>query len=164
MSARDWGTGSIVRRANGKFEVRLSITDNGARERISLGYVATRQEAVRRINAERGKYLAANGRRITRSGETVEHVASRWLEKAMMRRRPSTYTNAERAVRRFIVPVLGKKLIADLNKSDLIRATCLRVHPAGGRHWAQAAVPLDVAIPSGRSFALGDRPGTTRRP
>jgi integrase len=133
-TTRDWGTGSIVRHKNGKFEVRLSVTDGGVRKRIPLGYVATRQEAVRRINAERSKYIGANGRRIVRSGETVEQVAQRWLEKAMLQKRPATYANAEASVRRFIIPVLGTKLIADLNKADVTDLLNYAAIPqAGGR-------------------------------
>src|SRR5438094_735256 len=69
-----------------------------------------------------------------------EQVATRWLEKAMLRWRPGTYAATEANVRRFIIPALGQKLAADLTPADVDDLLAFAATPQpGGRGLAPSS-------------------------
>jgi len=72
--ARDYGSGSISQRKDGRFEVRLRILDeNGKAKQKGLGYAASRREAVRLLDEGRRRYYTLDGKRRTQgAAHTVE--------------------------------------------------------------------------------------------
>src|SRR5438105_11403615 len=90
--SRDYGEGSIAKRKDGRFEVRLSVgTQDGKRKRISLGYTNGKREALKLLALGKAQHIAPNGRRIERTGETTEHYLNRWLETIRETKRRSTH-------------------------------------------------------------------------
>src|SRR2546430_8262533 len=98
---RSRGEGSISKRKDGRYEIRLSLgTENGKRRRAFL-YAKSRPEAVKLLAAARGQQKPGAPR--TQVSETVEHFLTRWLENHVAKtKRPSTLMSYEQNVRRYI--------------------------------------------------------------
>lgn len=117
---RDYGSGSITEGKDGRFRARLRVIVDGRLERISLGYAATRREAIKLINDGRKRYYDAAGRKLPRgAAHTVESYAARWLEKAIRPGRRSTHRTYETMLRLYVLPVVGQKRLDSLTRADI---------------------------------------------
>jgi len=105
MGRRGHGEGSIRRRSDGRWEVRVRVEVDGQRRRLSL-YGETRSEVVQKLRAtvdaqQRGQL------RMDRP-ESLGVFLDRWLESVRPRLAPKTFIAYEMYVKRHIVPDLGR--------------------------------------------------------
>jgi integrase len=110
---RSRGEGSISKRKDGRFEIRLSLgSENGKRKRVFL-YAKTRPEAVRLLAGARSQLKP--GAQRTPVSETVEHFLTRWLETDIAKtKRESTFRDYEQTCRTYLIPVIGKVRLSEL--------------------------------------------------
>src|ERR1700704_6681708 len=104
---RSHGEGSISKRKDGGYEIRISLgTENGKRRRVFL-YAKTRPEAVRLLASARAQQKP--GAQRAQVSETVEHFLTRWLETDIAKtKREATFRDYEQTSRMHIIPVIGK--------------------------------------------------------
>src|SRR6266513_2713012 len=117
-----YGSGSITRRADGRFEVRRLVVDrDGNRKRKGLGTVSTMGEAKRLLKeAPEQFYLPEKQRkRDNDAKDTVASFIARWLEKSVKPGRTSTYTLYEQHMRCYVLPVIGEKLLHRITRADV---------------------------------------------
>ena len=109
------GEGSIRRRADGRYEVRVSggiDFSTGEPIRISR-YTNTKEDAVKLLNQ---LSLAAGHHRLNRQNVTLGDWLDLWLEVYMKPHlKQSTYTSYETFVRRHFKPALGDLRLVDLS-------------------------------------------------
>src|SRR2546427_10572276 len=119
---RSRGEGSIGKRKDGRYEIRLSLgTENGKRRRAFL-YAKTRPEAVRLLAAARGQQKPGSPR--TQVSETVEHFLTRWLETHVAKtKREGTVRSYEQNCRTYIIPIIGHVRLTDLTPEHVDAVT-----------------------------------------
>ncbi|MBK7450553.1 MAG: site-specific integrase [Anaerolineales bacterium] len=131
MARRDYGTGSVYKRASdGKWCGTLDAgsTDTGARRRITV-VRKTQAEAKRALAKKRAEIDA--GRRVIVAGRaTVRSWAKEWLPIQERRLRPASYNATKTAVNRWIVPTIGRRRLTDLRPAD-VRAIATAQREAG---------------------------------
>lgn len=127
---RDYGSGSIYQRADGKWvgAVMAGWTERGTRRRVTV-VAATEAEAKRRLRhkvqaMEDGAAVDASGRR------TVKQWADEWLPIVERKLRPNSLNADGSAVRKWIVPTIGHRRFADLSPRD-VRAVADAQRKAG---------------------------------
>jgi len=112
MARRGKGEGTIVKRADGRWEGRIDLGYiEGKRVRKSV-YGRTRrevQEKLARIVADLQRGLPVLDERTT-----LAEFLERWLEAVRTRVRPATYRSYEQTVRNHVVPALGSIALAKL--------------------------------------------------
>src|SRR5438552_2169691 len=118
---RSRGEGSISKRKDGRYEIRLSQgTENGKRKRVFL-YAKTRPEAVKLLAAARGLQGPAKS---SQASETVEHFLTRWLELHVAKtKREGTLRSYEQNSRTYIVPIIGSVRLSDLTPEHVDAVT-----------------------------------------
>jgi len=115
-----YGSGTKpAQRADGLWVARIEAgwTATGTRRRITVS-AKTEAECKRRLKAKQielasGKAHGVNAR------ETVKSWSETWLPRHAKKVRPTTYTTDAGTVRKWIVPTLGHRRLADLNPGDL---------------------------------------------
>jgi len=122
MGRRQYGTGSVTRRADGKWVARIEAgrTANGTRRRISRT-AKTEAEAKRLLRDLQRDHAAGEevgGRKIT-----VKAWCDTWLEHQATRVRPKTWETDASTIRRWIVPTIGHRKLADLTPADVRKVT-----------------------------------------
>lgn len=112
------GEGSIYQRSDGRWVASIyAPTNRGGRKRVSF-YGATRTQVREKLTAlmrdiDRGVTIAEEN-------WTVEQYLTHWLATEVKpNRAPKTYQGYELAVRRHIVPVLGRKRLKKLSVTDV---------------------------------------------
>jgi integrase len=109
------GEGTIIRRADGRWEARVTLPD-GTRKSF---YARSRQEAARRLtqalrDRDQGLPVGLNAR------QTVGQYLERWLaDVARPTVRPSTYESYAGYVRRHLIPGLGAIPLSRLTPQDV---------------------------------------------
>jgi integrase len=113
------GEGTVVHRADGRWEARLTQPGAGRRGRLSI-YGKTRQEVVAKL-AERRSELSA-GLHPTSDRYTVGDLLTDWLVSVRPpNTRPSTYLRYEGIVRLHLLPQLRSTKLRQLTPSDVER-------------------------------------------
>lgn len=122
---RQYGTGGVHQRSSdGRWigTIEAGWTTNGTRRRVTVS-AKTEAECRRKLQAKQ-KQIAAEGPPAERSRRTtVKAWADEWLPMHAARVRPKTYATDASAVRRWIVPTIGSRLLADVSPSDVRRLT-----------------------------------------
>jgi integrase len=115
---RSRGEGSISKRKDGRYEIRVPLgVENGTRKRLHL-YAKTRSDAVRLLAQARQQNPAAT--RSAHAGETLEHFMTYWLESHVAKtKRSSTLASYEQITRKYILPVIGKVRLSDLTREHV---------------------------------------------
>ena len=104
---RGHGEGSIHRRSDGRWAAVVDLGWQAGKRRRKYVYGATRREVVdklRRVKDEVTRSGAPSDDRIT-----VEAYVQQWLDAVKPTVRASTYSKYESAMRRHVVPTLGKQ-------------------------------------------------------
>ena len=119
---RQYGTGSITRRSDGRYMVRIEAgwTANGTRRRVSR--IAKTEAEAKRILRDLQREHAA-GEEVGGRKVTVKAWCDTWLDMQATRVRPKTYDTDASTVRRWIVPTIGHRKLADLTPADVRRLT-----------------------------------------
>lgn len=110
------GEGSIVLRADGRWQARFSFERNGRRHRVSL-YGRTREEVAKQLRAklvERDR-----GRSIAPTRETLEEHLGEWLDSERRNLAPMTWQAYESISRMQLVPRLGKVALSRLRPQQV---------------------------------------------
>jgi integrase len=118
---RGHGEGSIYKRADGRWGVRLSAGFENGRRRQLFRYAKTQREAVRLLQLERQRLARAPA--AARAGQTVEQHMSKWLDSIAKTKRPGTYNSYETKVRLYVNPVIGKVALSDLRPEHIDAVT-----------------------------------------
>lgn len=174
---RQYGTGSVTRRADGRWLGRIDagFTPEGRRRVRSV---------VRATEADAKRALSALARDIE-SGDvsispqtTVKSWCEEWLPRQRERVRPAAWNADRSAVRQWIIPTIGRRRLTDLTPADLrqldatvldagrARSTALRVHATlmGALKAASLeghAVPARIFQVPPPAQAASDREGPT---
>jgi integrase len=119
---RGHGEGSIVKRADGRYEGRVDLgwqTVNGkAKRRSKSVYGKTKSECLEKLRSVQRDVEAGLPVRIER--QTVAQYMHHWLEHTVKpNRRPKTYRSYEQIVRIHIVPALGRHQLQKLSAQHL---------------------------------------------
>ena len=128
---RQYGTGSISQRKDGLWIGRIEAgwTPRGTRRRITVS-AKTETECRKRLR-DKQREIARDG--IPESGSaraTVRTWASEWLDAHQHQVRPKTYATDASAVRRWIVPTIGRRRLSDLGPQD-VRTVTAELRKAG---------------------------------
>lgn len=129
---RQYGTGSLVQRKDGRWMGRIDagFTREGKRRVVTV-YGRTEAEAKAKLDKKRAQ-IAREGISIsTRTSTTVRTWATRWLTHRQKQVRPNTFAADRTAVNTWIIPVLGKRKLESLAPAD-VRALAA-AHTAAGR-------------------------------
>lgn len=117
-----YGDGSRpVRRKDGYWVARVEAgwTENGTRRRRSVT-ARTEAECKRRLRALKREMLAGQTAAPT-TRTTVKRWADAWLPQQAQRLRPKAYAVTEGMIRRWIVPTIGGRRLAELTPTDARR-------------------------------------------
>ncbi len=128
---RQYGTGSITQRTDGRWMGRLEAgyTARGTRRRLTV-YGDTEAEVKRKLEAKR-RQIARDGPAVSTSTRTtVKAWADTWMATRVLTQRPKAYSADEYAVRHWIVPTIGKRRLSALTPAD-IRAVAMAQRQAG---------------------------------
>jgi integrase len=111
--SRGQNEGNIKKRADGRWEARISLEDGSRRS----FYGKTRQEVAQLLNkALRDK---EQGTLATGEQQTVEDFFLMWLDSIKHAVKPRTLKNYSDYTRRHIVPALGKVKLAKLSAQQV---------------------------------------------
>lgn len=113
-------TGSVFqRKSDGKWVAQLDVgfTPSGNRRRLTAS-CRTRKQAETKV-AEMVREVNRYGAPEASATMTVKRWADQWLGRRVKEVRPKTYSNDASAVRRHIIPTIGKKRLAQLKPSDV---------------------------------------------
>lgn len=121
---RQYGTGSITRRPDGKWLGRLEagFTVNGTRRRIAV-VAASEAECKRRLRDKRLELEVEGPGAITTTRPTVKAWSETWLADYQRHARPKTYATDASIMRKWIVPSIGHRRLADLTPADVRKVT-----------------------------------------
>lgn len=131
MARRQYGTGSIYQRSDGRWIGRIEAgwTATGTRRRITVS-APTERECRARLRA-RQREIAEHGRPAARPRSiTVKAWADQWLTLHAREVRPASYTASRYAVARWVAPTIGAKRLDALTPGD-VRAVLDAVRAAG---------------------------------
>ena len=114
------GTGSVTRRKDGLYVARVDVgwTPHGTRRRVTVSSMS-RSECLRKLRDLQRKIAAGNMPAAASARVTVKAWADEWLPMHATRVRPTTYTTDSGAIRKWIIPTLGHRRLADLTPADL---------------------------------------------
>lgn len=112
-SKRGNSEGSITKRADGRYEARISL-DDGKRKSY---YAKTRQEAARLLTQAMRDREA--GLPIVGERQTIQQYLASWLETTRPTLRPRTWTRYEQLIRVHVVPTLGLTRLAKLTPQQV---------------------------------------------
>lgn len=144
---RQHGTGSVHQRASDRRwigTIEAGWTPRGTRRRITVSAACPcrgqcrgpgrcpGEAEVRRRLRDRQREIAEHGvpSADVRARTTVRSWADEWLDQLVTRARPRYYATEASAVRRWIVPTIGHRALADLTPRD-VRAVTTAIRRAG---------------------------------
>lgn len=143
---RAWGGGTVHKRKDGRWSAQVFVTDaTGRRSRRTL-YGATRSEVEEKLES----LVEAEARHepIAPSGLTVTVYLREWLETMVRPRvRPTTFSNYEWYVEKYLVPDLGAKALGALSARQVrVYLDSLRHRGVGDRSIQYAHSTLRAAL------------------
>ncbi len=110
---RGHNEGTITKRADGRWEARISLPD-GKRK---CYYGKTRQEVAQRM--AQALRDAENGVLVTDERQTVAQYLTSWLDVVKHQLEPGTFRRYRNFVQGHIIPVLGKVSLSKLNAQQV---------------------------------------------
>lgn len=130
MSRRQYGTGSLYQRSDGRWEgaVEAGWTKQGTRRRLVR---SGKTKAIAKAKVEDlQRQLASQGAPEVSVRTTVKTYAEQWLEQRRTTMRPKSWNADRAAVTNWIVPTIGHKRLENLTPDDR-RAVANAVRDAG---------------------------------
>lgn len=117
---RPHGTGSISQRKDGLWVARVDAgwTAQGTRRRVTVSS-KSKSECQRKLKELQRKMAAGDVPAPKSARVTVKAWALTWLPRHAANVRPTTYTTDAGTIRKWIVPTLGHRRLADLTPGDL---------------------------------------------
>jgi integrase len=128
---REWGSGSIYQRADGRWfgSIPNGVSKNGTRLRTTVSAKTEREVKKKLRDLLRKRELDGQNSR-TDARTTVRQYATAWLERTAATSRPKTYVTDKGAVTAWIIPTIGHRRLADLEPDD-VRAVSVALRKAG---------------------------------
>lgn len=119
MTRREYGSGSVYQRADGRWMGTLDVgwSAKGTRRRITVSG-KTQAEAKRKLRDKR-LAIEREGLAPTSSRATVKTWADQWLPMQERHLSPNAYAATRSAVTRWIVPTIGHKRLDLLTPGDI---------------------------------------------
>lgn len=118
--ARAHGEGTVRQRADGRWEARVTIAWDGARQIRRSFYGKTEREAVRKMHEALARLR--QGVPVGPEQETIRSYLTRWLEEtARPRVAPRTYETYEMICRAHLIPALGRIKLVQLTPQHVQR-------------------------------------------
>ena len=114
---RDNGAGSIVRRADGRWQGAYSV--NGERKYLYGNSSLTKNQFGQQLKAAIAK--AERGELVPANKLTIADHMNDWLKQRELDYRPSSFYNVEKRIRRHIIPILGNILVQKLERRHVQR-------------------------------------------
>lgn len=116
---RSKGSGSVYQNSRGQWVAAIEAgwTAQGTRHRLTLK--ARTEAEVRARLAEAQRRIATEGPAAAFATVTMKHWADRWLAERQRVVRPGTFVSDRSAVRRWIVPTIGRLRLDSLTPSDI---------------------------------------------
>jgi integrase len=115
---RSRGEGSISKRKDGRFEVRVSLGVVDGRRQQAHFYAKTRADAVELLRQARQEQRPV-GRAAKTGAETVAQFMDRWLEQVVSKNRRGTFSSYESRIRLYINPVVGNVRLGALTREHV---------------------------------------------
>lgn len=128
---RPQGSGAIYQRKDGLWTARVDVgwTPQGTRDRRTVSS-KSKAECLRKLK-ELQRQISAGTTPAARSARlTVMAWSKQWLPMHATKVRPTTYTTDAGTIRKWIIPTLGNRRLADLTPADL-RALRTAITDAG---------------------------------
>lgn len=118
MTRRDYGSGSVYKRGDGKWigTIDAGFTKTGGRKRVSV-VGRTEAEAKRRLRDKIAEVKA--GEVVMSPTTTVKAWADRWLPIKQARLAPNGYKALASPIKTWIIPAIGHKRLAQLTPADV---------------------------------------------
>lgn len=178
MAKRDYGTGSVYQRGDGRWIATLEAgwTAKGTRRRVLVS--ARTEREVRKKLRDKRLQIEKDGLPSTGARVTVKKWSETWLADKLTTLRPKAYNAAASPVRKWIVPTIGHRRLDELTPAD-VRAVQKAQRQAGRKPAAIAAtqrvlfnmlraaiveghqVPLRVLLTKGPGQGVSDRAAPT---
>lgn len=120
--ARDKGSGSVYYDADKKVwrgSIEAGYTPRGTRRRIKVS-AKTKRDALTKLKA-REREIAKQGAPALTRATTVKGFADQWLKLQETRLSPSAFDASRIAVRKWIVPTVGRRRIEQVSAGDVRR-------------------------------------------
>lgn len=129
MARRDYGSGSVYQRADGRWIGALSVgsVGGGARKRVTVS-AKTEAECKKKMR-DRQRLIDREGVP-TQATMTVARYAEEWLEARRTVVRAKPWATDASAVRRWITPTIGRRRLEQLTPTD-VRAVVKAQREAG---------------------------------
>jgi len=108
--------GNVSRRPSGEWEYRFDVGPDpltGKRRRTTRSGFRTKREATQAMNQAITSHV--QGRHVLRSRRTVEDFLNEWHAAVQSALRPSTWVNYRNYLDAYVIPVIGKTALQDLN-------------------------------------------------
>lgn len=118
MGKRDYGTGSIYQRSDGKW---VGAFDAGYTERGTRRRPTVVRDTEERVKVALRKKMAAfkDGASAVNTRTTVKTWAETWLPIVERDMRPKSYASTASAVKVWVIPTIGHKRLDDLGPADV---------------------------------------------
>lgn len=108
--------GNVSRRPSGEWEYRFDVGPDpltGKRRRTTRSGFRTKREATQAMNQAITSHV--QGRHVRHSRRTVEDFLNEWHAAVQSALRPSTWVNYRNYLDAYVIPVIGKTALQDLN-------------------------------------------------
>lgn len=127
---RQYGSGSITQRADGKWVGRFEggFTKEGGRRRLSV--VADTEAKAKTKLRDKMREVAQSGAGTTSTRDNVKVWSEKWLAIKQAEIRPKTWAGYQSAVKTWIWPTIGHRRLDQLTPAD-IRAVSMAARKAG---------------------------------
>lgn len=119
---RQYGTGTVFQRADGLWigRIETGINSKGKRRQVQVSG-KTEALAKQRLRDKQREIATEGLPSITSTRATVKSWSDEWLTQHARKVRPNTYTTDAGAVRKWILPAVGHRRLAELTPADLRR-------------------------------------------
>ncbi len=129
---RQYGTGSVYRRKDGKWVGRIEAGWSASGTRRRLAVVAATEPACKSALKKRIQKLEAEGAPVagTSARATVKSWADVYLTRSVTSKRPKSWDNDASNIRVWVIPTIGAKRLDQLTPGD-VRAVSNAIRRAG---------------------------------
>ncbi len=130
MARRDYGSGSVYQRGDGRWIGALSVQSVGGGSRKRVTVSAMSEAEVKKKLRDRQRQIDREGVPTARATMTVEKYATAWLAARKSAVRAKPWATDASAVKRWIAPTIGRRRLEQLTPAD-VRAVAAAQRSAG---------------------------------
>ncbi|WP_193636265.1 tyrosine-type recombinase/integrase [Brachybacterium subflavum] len=116
---RQYGTGSVTQRKDGKWVGRIDAGFTSEGKRRVRSVVRSSESEAKNALKLLVREVQDNGGETGDARTSVKHWCTQWLSMRHDKVRPATFASDKSAVNHWIIPTIGKRRLADLSPADL---------------------------------------------